>query len=350
MNRNIIEELIDTQAGAYRHERADADLRRRVQRRRVRNASLTGVGAVAAVGGVAVAGTSITGANRGFTPEAWAPAPNPYAADIDGDGVARVPLPTPPQVTLGEPVNADPTGQLGLDCAILEPTPTSQQGHAAVSLDAVQLMTEMRFSDATSSNPSDGSWTLGGLSEWTLSSTTGAPTSVRVSDTRLYFVLDGIVQEVWYSWQAAQPSEFPVTDGVDGPLLASAGRDLRHLGGDQLSSTATHMYVGGGLPCTQDTNVPGPLIRGGQEYQVYLEVRVVADEQSAAQLHLMDEGVDLDSVTGSNGTIIEIYNSGGTDTFEAIDVKFPASYLQDQFDEVLVSEPITVRIPDSWGY
>src|SRR5690606_18125570 len=141
----IIEELIDTQAGAYRNERAGADLRRRVQRRRVRNGSLTSVGAAVAVGGVAIAGTSIANTDRGFTPEAWAPAPNPYAADIDGDGVARVPLPTPPQVALEEPTSADPNGALGLTCPILEPIPTTRQGHAMVTLDAVAVLGALEY-------------------------------------------------------------------------------------------------------------------------------------------------------------------------------------------------------------
>lgn len=346
MNRNIIEELIDTQAGAYRHERADADLRRRVQRRRVRNASLTGVGAVVAAGGVAAVGTLSLNVNRAFTPEAWAPAPSPYAPDIDGDGVARVPLPTPPQVALEEPTSADPHGALGLTCPILEPIPTTRQGHAMVTLDAVAVLGALEYNtDADFTTWGRG---LGGVSEWTLSSTTGAPTSVRVSDTRLYFVRDGLVEEIWYSWNTFRPDTIAVRQS-DTTFTASAGRDLRHLGGDHLSSAATHLYTST-FPCATGADAPWPALVNGQEYQVYLEVRVVADEQSAAQLHLLDEGVDLDSVTGSNGTLIEVFNGGGSRTYEAIDVTFPASYLQDQFDEVLVSEPITVRIPDSWNH
>ena len=348
MNRNIIEELIDTQAGAYRNERAGADLRRRVQRRRVRNGSLTSVGAAVAVGGVAIAGTSIANTDRGFTPEAWAPAPNPYAADIDGDGVARVPLPTPPQIKLPDLASADPTGELGLDCPILQPIPTTRQGHATVRLDAVHVMAKLRFNFETATIVPDDSWTIGGISQWTLESTTGAPTSVRVSETRLYFVQDGVVEELWYSWEDTQPRTITARDGDGDPYLASAGRDLRHLGGDQISSSTSHMYVGG-LPCVTDfVQQQYPALQTGQEYQVYLEVRVVADEQSAAQLHLMDEGVDLDTVTGNNGKLVTVYQSGSATDYEAIDVTFPASYLQDQFDEVLVSEPITVRIPDSW--
>lgn len=349
MNRNIIEDLIDTHTGAYRHERAGSDLRRRVQRRRVRNASLTSVGAVAAVGGVAIAGTSLSTTNRGFTPEAWAPAPSPYAADIDGDGVARVPLPTPPQVHLHDLASADPTGALGLDCPILRPIPTTRHGHATVRLDAVEVMGQLRFNFETATIVPDESWTFGGISEWTLESTTGAPTSVRVSETRLYFVRNGAVEELWYSWDDAQPRTIEVRDGNGDPYVASAGRDVRHLGGDHMSSTTSHMYVGG-IPCVSDlAQQQYPALQTGQEYQVYLEVRVVADEQSAAQLHLQDEGVDLDTVTGNNGKLVTVYQSGSATDYEAIDVTFPASYLQDQFDEVLVSEPITVRIPDSWG-
>ena len=45
-----------------------------------------------------------------------------------------------------------------------------------------------------------------------------------------------------------------------------------------------------------------------------------------------------------------VTTNGDTRSYEAIDVSFPATYLQDQFDEVIVSDPITIRIPDGWGF
>jgi hypothetical protein len=203
--------------------------------------------------------------------------------------------------------------------------------------------------------PASATWEpsafFGSVADYSISSTTGAPTSVRATQTRLYFAQDGLVKEVWTSWEAAVPGEVAVRiDGTE--HLATTGRSLFHLGGDALQYSDTDFFYGT-WPCGVDLSVPGSpptSLLPGEEYDVYAEVRVVADEQSAAQLHLQDEDVDLDTVTGNNGTIVDIVRTGGTtDQYEAIDVAFPATYLQDQFDEVIVSDPLTIRIPDGWG-
>jgi hypothetical protein len=297
-----------------------------------------------ALGAIAAGGAQVATWGRGFTPEAWAPAPNPYRADEAGDGQARVPLPTPPQPALAGFVND------GQQCPAFPPQPTTRQGHAIVTLENVTLGIDTEYNLAPGSDAWEPSAFFATTSDFSIASTTGAPTSVRATQTRLYFVQDGLVKEVWNSWEASRPS--PVELRIDGEVFtATTGRTLFHLGGD----TPVHQdadYYYGTWPCMMRLDTDEFAVTSllpGQDYQVYMEVRVVADEQSAAQLHLQDEGVDLDTVTGSNGTLVDVTANGATSTYEAIDVTFPAEYLQDQFDEVLVSEPITIRIPDGWG-
>ena len=156
------------------------------------------------------------------------------------------------------------------------------------------------------------------------------------------------MQEIWSSWESVRPTIIRTSaEGVE--LDATAGRDVRPLGGEHLTQNDRDVYPGAWACVTDAIRTTFTTLETGHEYQVYLEVRVVADDQSAAQLHLLDEGVDLDTVTGDNGTIIRVASTAGGSEYEAIDVSFPAEYLQDQFDEILVSEPFTVRIPDSWN-
>jgi len=147
MTGNLIEDLIasETAHHARAGATAGADVRRRASRRRARNATLTGAGTLGAVGLVAWAGTQLVPGARGFVPASWAPAPNPYLADVGGDGEARVPLPTPPQPALPPFLSSDST------CPAFAPQPTSRQGHAVVTLDAVGIGVDTAYNlDLTS--------------------------------------------------------------------------------------------------------------------------------------------------------------------------------------------------------
>ena len=344
MSYNLIETLIEAQARDYGEAQAPDAVRRRIRVRRARNATLSGAGAFVAISAVAAGGVHVAGWGRGFTPEAWAPAPRPFSADVSGDGQARVPLPTPPQPKLSAFLTADN------QCPPFAPPPTTRQGHATVSLQRVVFGNDTEYK----AQPGDDFWASAGhltrVVEYTIASTTGAPTSIRISEARLYFVQDGLVTEVATTWQTDLPTSIEVRID-DETFEATAGRTVHHLGGERPVQAQTGVVLGG-WPCGRSLQIDSQMfgLSAGEEYQVYLEVRVVADEQSAAQLHLQDEGVDLDTVTGNNGTIVDIVtNNGITQRYEAIDVSFPASYLQDQFDEVIVSDPITIRVPEGWG-
>ena len=309
----------------------------RIRRTRAKRHAMQAGVSTAAVAGIGIGALQIDDfnrflANEGVIPLSWAPAPDTYTPNPDGDGTARVAFPDAmrPQVT-GVPQCGDPA-----------PNPTRANTTARIEVTRLDFHDEI----AKGGPPEQWSFLVGpaGWLEFDLWTPLDMSTSVALSRATVVLVQD---DEIVYTFVDSSFSGIAVDFSIkrvydnepavyDSPLLSrDAGVDTRFLYGN--SRTGGRQIVEWSGCSDQDVFWADPIKAG--EYDAYVIVHAKADDQSAAQRYLLDSDLTVDEYV-STATLIE--NENGS--WYVMYVDFPAEYLEYTLDEVIVSDRFSVTI------